>query len=72
MVQWLRLHTPNAGGPGLIPGQETINISHMPQLESSHATAPQLKTQCNQINKYFLKKKLALVVPRAGLGSPTN
>ena len=23
MVQWLRLHNPNAGGPGLIPGQRT-------------------------------------------------
>ena len=30
MVQWLRLHTPNAGGLGLIPGQGTR--SHMPQL----------------------------------------
>ena len=23
MVQWLRLHAPNAGGPDLIPGQGT-------------------------------------------------
>ena len=30
MVQWLRLQAPNAGGPGLIPGQGTR--SHMPQL----------------------------------------
>ena len=30
MVQWLRLHIPNAGGPGLIPGRGTR--SHMPQL----------------------------------------
>ncbi|TEA23326.1 hypothetical protein DBR06_SOUSAS10410006, partial [Sousa chinensis] len=30
VVQWLRLHAPNAGGPGLIPGQGTR--SHMPQL----------------------------------------
>ena len=30
MVQWLRLHTPSAGGPGLIPGQGTK--SYMPQL----------------------------------------
>ena len=29
-VQWLRLHTSNAGGPGSIPGQGTR--SHMPQL----------------------------------------
>ena len=25
MVQWLRLHTSNAGGVGLIPGQGTKN-----------------------------------------------
>ncbi|TEA30837.1 hypothetical protein DBR06_SOUSAS15510001, partial [Sousa chinensis] len=30
VVQWLRLHVPNAGGPGLIPGQGTR--SHMLQL----------------------------------------
>ncbi|TEA34858.1 hypothetical protein DBR06_SOUSAS4310039, partial [Sousa chinensis] len=30
VVQWLRLCTPNAGGPGSIPGQRTR--SHMPQL----------------------------------------
>ena len=23
MVQWIRLHTPNAGGPGMIPDQGT-------------------------------------------------
>ena len=31
VVQWLRLHAPNAGDPGLIPGQGTR--SHMPQLK---------------------------------------
>ena len=31
-VQWLRLHTPNAGGPGSIPVQGTR--SHMPQRRS--------------------------------------
>ena len=30
MVQWLRLHAPNAGVPGLIPDQGTR--SHMLQL----------------------------------------
>ena len=30
MVQWLKLHAANAGGQGLIPGQETR--SHMPQI----------------------------------------
>ena len=35
VVQWLRLSTPSAGGPGLIPGQGTR--SHMPQLRPSIA-----------------------------------
>ena len=35
VVQWLRLHTPNAGDPGSIPGQGTR--SHMPQLKIPHA-----------------------------------
>ena len=31
VVQWLRLHAPNAGGPGSIPGQGTR--SRIPQLK---------------------------------------
>ena len=36
LVQWLKLHAPNAGGSGLIPSQGTR--SHMPQLKIPHAT----------------------------------
>ena len=36
VVQWLRLSTPNAGGPGSIPGQRTR--SHVPQLKIPNAT----------------------------------
>ena len=35
VVHLLRLRAPNAGGPGLIPGQRTR--SHMPQLKIPHA-----------------------------------
>ena len=35
VVQWLRLHTPNAGDPGLIPVWGTR--SHVPQLRPSAA-----------------------------------
>ncbi|TEA32806.1 hypothetical protein DBR06_SOUSAS4210129 [Sousa chinensis] len=35
VVQWVRLHAPNAGGLGSIPGQGTR--SHMPQPRSLHA-----------------------------------
>ena len=35
VVQWLRLHAPNAGGPCSIPGLGTS--SHMPQLRPNAA-----------------------------------
>ena len=35
VVHWLRLHAPNAGGPGLIPGWGTRSC--MPQLGNPHA-----------------------------------
>ena len=44
VFQWLRHHTPNAGGPGSIPSQGTR--SHMPQLRPNAA---------KWINKYFKK-----------------
>ena len=42
VVQWLKLHAPNAGGPGSIPGQGTRSHMlqprvHMPQLNILHA-----------------------------------
>ncbi|TEA33367.1 hypothetical protein DBR06_SOUSAS8010242, partial [Sousa chinensis] len=35
VVQWLRLHAPNAGGPGSIPSWGTR--SHMSQVKIPHA-----------------------------------
>ena len=52
VVQWLRLHAPNAGVLGLMPGQRTRY--HMLQLKIPKATA---KTQHNQINFFFKKRK---------------
>ena len=49
MVLWLRVHTPNTGGLGLIPRQGTRSL--LLQL-SSRATT---KTRCSQIN---IKKKI--------------
>ncbi|TEA35186.1 hypothetical protein DBR06_SOUSAS2810050, partial [Sousa chinensis] len=43
VVQWLRLHAPNVGGPSLIPGQGTRSHMHaatknsVPQLKILHA-----------------------------------
>ena len=52
MVQWIGLHTPNAGGPGSIPGQGTR--SRMLQLR---ARMLQLRAgTAKSINKYFKKK----------------
>ena len=59
MVQWLRLHTPDAGSLGLIPGQGTR--SHMPQLKSLHAAAniphAATKIQCFFKSNNFPKVK---------------
>ena len=44
MVQWLRLHTPKAGGPGSIPGQGTR--SHMLQLGFPHAPVKTEDPEC--------------------------
>ena len=41
MAQWLRLHSPNAGGLGSVLGQGSR--SYMPQLRF---ITPQLKTPC--------------------------
>ena len=53
VVQWLRLHTPNAGGPSSIPGEGTRSqVSQlracMPQIKIPSAAT---KTWSNQINK---------------------
>ena len=37
VVQWLKLHTPNAGGLGSIPGQGTRSHMHA-AIKSLHAT----------------------------------
>ncbi|TEA23709.1 hypothetical protein DBR06_SOUSAS3810056, partial [Sousa chinensis] len=37
VVQWLRLCTPSAGGPGLNPGQGTRSLMHA-TTKSPHAT----------------------------------
>ena len=54
VVQWLRLHAPNAGGLGLIPGQAAR--SNTPQVR---VRMPQLRPgAANQsINKFLKKKK---------------
>ena len=41
VAQWLRLHAPNTGGPGSIPGQGTRSHMHAAN-KSSHATTKSL------------------------------
>ena len=72
MVQWLRLHAPNTGGMGSIPGQGIR--SHMPKLRVHmpklkilhaalklkilHATTKIWYSQINKcINKYLKKEE---------------
>ena len=45
VAQWMRLHTPNAAGPGSFPGQGTRSHMLQPRVHT-----PQLKTQCSQVN----------------------
>ena len=41
MIQWLRFHAPNSGGPGLIPGQGTREfpggsaVKHLPAMQET-------------------------------------
>ena len=58
VVQWVTLHAPNAGGPGLIPDRGTRPHMHA-STESSHAatkipraTTKTRSSQNNKINKY--------------------
>ena len=46
VVQWLRLHAPNAGVPGSIPGQAAR--SFMLQLKIMHATAKTEDLMCRK------------------------
>ena len=43
VVQWVRLHAPNTGDPGLIPGRGTR--SRMPQQRIPHATTKTRRSQ---------------------------
>ena len=61
VVQWLRLHAPNAGGPGSAPGQETRSDKAQLKIPSG-AT----KTQSSQINQSV--KQTTLPCPPAPQG----
>ena len=59
VVQWVRLHAPNAGGLGLIPGRGTRSHMHATTksphaAKSPHATTKTRHSQNKKINK--LKK----------------
>ena len=55
VVQWLRLHTPNAGGLISIPGQGTS--SHMPQLKDSACLSENRRFCAFQLRPSAAKKK---------------
>ena len=61
VVQWLRLHTHNAGSLGSSPGQGTR--SHMPQLNIPHAAT---KIWGSQINKYIFRNSVTVTSARVG------
>ena len=45
MAQWLRLHTPSAGGAGLIPGRGTKSFVLCGTAKTNKQTNKQTKTQ---------------------------
>ena len=49
MVQWLRLHVPNAWGPGLIPGQGTRSC--VLQLRPRAAKLKKKKSLSHEVSK---------------------
>ena len=66
VVQWVRLHTPDAGGPGSIPGRETRSGMHATtgspraatkksRCRSYRSCVPQLRPGATKINKFFFK-----------------
>ena len=70
--QWLRLHTPNAGGLGLIPGQGTRSCMlklrvGMPHLKIPHVARKSLsattKTNAMQSKKKRKEKKRKKIQP---------
>ena len=65
MVQWLRVHAPNAGGLGSVPGQGTrfhkLQLSLRATTERTHMLKRRsrihhttTKTRCSQVNKETL------------------
>ena len=62
VTQQLRLCTPNAGSPGLIPHQGTR--SDMPQLRPSAATAPHHRKKKKKKNQTNKKLNLNLIMKK--------
>ena len=58
VVQWLRLCTPNAGGPSLIPGLRTCPCMPKLSVYMLQLKIPQPNNKIKNNIKYFLKKKL--------------
>ena len=66
-VLWLRLHAPNAGGPGLIPDRGTR--SHMPQLKILHAAARRSSTPQLRLSTAKSIRKNILDFPGGSAGN---
>ena len=63
MVQWLRLHAPNAGGPVSIPDQGAGSL--LLQIKIPRATTKTWSSQIN-INKYFNFLKCTCIEKKRG------
>ena len=47
MVQWPRIQTPKAGGPGLIPGQRTTQGEPLPEPLKLYLSLPMFEIYVN-------------------------
>ena len=85
VVQWLRLHTPKAGGPSSVPSQgirshmlqlrvhmlQLKNVQHTANNKGPHA-ATETGTATSSINQYFFKLHTKHVHFSALIGNATN
>ena len=59
MVQWLRLHTPNAGGTSSVPCQGT-KIPHAMWGSQEKKKNTPIQKQANSSNRYFSKEDIQM------------
>ena len=72
MVQWPRIQTPKAGGPGLIPGQRTrSHVLKLRKIPTAHCDADQ-RSHVLQLDNCERRSVVSSSLRSHGLYSPWN